>query len=180
MAAIEITWVYHNVYHNHSFRSMDCTSKLLKKFLDPKFSCARTKTRAGIANVIAKWMDEMVMKEIEAINVGVIASDTSNLHGDHKILPVLFRYCFIQDDGTINLRNAILNLHELKNETAKTVEAAIMVSVREYKIQDKVSALMGDNANVNFGCLNPAPNRKTDPENVHALLVADWLRSSYS
>lgn len=33
---IELTFCYHNVLHNFSFRSMDCTSKLLKKCIEPK------------------------------------------------------------------------------------------------------------------------------------------------
>src|SRR5882757_2893349 len=46
LAAAEGTFAYHTVQHNHSFRSMDCTSKLVKKIYDPKFAMARTKSEA--------------------------------------------------------------------------------------------------------------------------------------
>jgi hypothetical protein len=90
IAQIEITWCYHNVRHNHSFRSMDCTSQLLKKFISPKFSCARTKTACGIQHVIAKFIDAQMIREISSVNFVVIACDASN-HGSTKLLPVLLR-----------------------------------------------------------------------------------------
>jgi hypothetical protein len=43
IAAEEGMFAFHTIMHNHSFRSMDCTSSLIKKIHDKKFSCARTK-----------------------------------------------------------------------------------------------------------------------------------------
>jgi hypothetical protein len=91
LAKQEITWCYHNVAHGHSFVSMDCTSKLMKKFVDPKFSCARTKTKAAITNVISKWSDEVVQTELSKSDYVVISCDASN-HGSIKLLPVLIRF----------------------------------------------------------------------------------------
>lgn len=93
LARIELTWIFHNVRHNHSFRSMDCTSKLLKKFYDPKLSCARTKTEAVVTNVLRKWVDETISQEINACSVVVVASDASN-HNATKLLPVVLRSVF--------------------------------------------------------------------------------------
>lgn len=90
IARMEMTWCYHNIQHNHSFRSMDCTSKLLKKFVSAKFSCARTKTKCAIQNVLAKFADEAVMKELAEANFVVVACDASN-HNAIKLLPVLIR-----------------------------------------------------------------------------------------
>lgn len=58
----ELLWSYHSVRHNHSFRSMDCTSNLLKLFCNKKFSCARTKTEALVKNVIGEWCNEHLKK----------------------------------------------------------------------------------------------------------------------
>lgn len=41
-AAQEGIFAFHTVVHNHSFRSMDCTSSLLKQIYNKKFTCART------------------------------------------------------------------------------------------------------------------------------------------
>jgi hypothetical protein len=38
------TFSYHTARHELSFKTSDCTSKLIKKLYDPKFSSARTKT----------------------------------------------------------------------------------------------------------------------------------------
>lgn len=97
LARMEITWIYHNVMHNHSFRSMDCTSKLLKKFVDPKISCARTKTQAAVTNVISTWTDDMLLKELETCHFVIIACDASN-HNAIKLLPVLLR---LVEDGSL-------------------------------------------------------------------------------
>jgi hypothetical protein len=55
-AAIEATFSYHTARHELSFNTSDCTSKLVKKLYDPKFSSARTKTKAIIVNVISPFI----------------------------------------------------------------------------------------------------------------------------
>lgn len=53
VAAAEAAWVYHLIKHNHSFRSADCTSKMIQSIFDSKYSLARTKSEAIITNVLA-------------------------------------------------------------------------------------------------------------------------------
>lgn len=65
----ELLWSYHSVRHNHSFRSMDCTSNLLKLFCNKKFSCARTKTEALVKNVIGEWCNEHLKKKIRSMYI---------------------------------------------------------------------------------------------------------------
>lgn len=52
-AAKEATFAYHTAQHELSFKSSDCTSKLVEKLFDPEFSAARTKTEAVIVYVIS-------------------------------------------------------------------------------------------------------------------------------
>lgn len=40
LVAREGTFAYHAIRHNHTFRSMDCTSKLVNKLYDKKFHCS--------------------------------------------------------------------------------------------------------------------------------------------
>lgn len=51
IALSEAVMAFHTICHNHSLRSMDCTSDLVKKFWEPMFACARTKTQAIIVKV---------------------------------------------------------------------------------------------------------------------------------
>jgi hypothetical protein len=44
---------------------MDCSSGLIKKFFEPKFTCSRTKVEAIIKHVIYPWPYEEVTKEIK-------------------------------------------------------------------------------------------------------------------
>ncbi|KAJ3661543.1 hypothetical protein Zmor_005934 [Zophobas morio] len=53
-AAKEGTVAYHTIKHMQSFRSLDCTSKLIACLFEAKFMSARTKTEAIIKNVLAK------------------------------------------------------------------------------------------------------------------------------
>ena len=56
LAAEEGTFAYHSVFHNHSFRSMDCTSSVIRKLFErPKFSCAKTKCEAIVVNVPSSY-----------------------------------------------------------------------------------------------------------------------------
>jgi hypothetical protein len=43
IALQEGTFVFHTVQHHQSYKSMDCSSGLIKKFFEPKFTCSRTK-----------------------------------------------------------------------------------------------------------------------------------------
>jgi hypothetical protein len=58
LAVYEGTYAYHSVVHNHSFRSMDCTTTLQKKFADKKYSCARKRRESIVTNVYAPWTPE--------------------------------------------------------------------------------------------------------------------------
>jgi hypothetical protein len=66
-AAIEATFSYHTARHELSFNTLDCTSKLVKKLHDPKFSSAGTKTEAFIVNVISPFIFDNVLRPLENI-----------------------------------------------------------------------------------------------------------------
>lgn len=51
LAANEGVFAYHICKHNHSMRSMDCTSQLIRKLYDKKFSCGKTKNAQIIKKV---------------------------------------------------------------------------------------------------------------------------------
>lgn len=53
LAISEAVYCYHVIFHNQSFRSMDCTSKLIQKLFEKKFSCARTKAEAIVKKSIS-------------------------------------------------------------------------------------------------------------------------------
>jgi hypothetical protein len=43
IAAGEGLFTFHTIKHNHSFRSMDCTSSAIRRLHEVKFSCGRSK-----------------------------------------------------------------------------------------------------------------------------------------
>lgn len=91
LALKEASWCYHSIQHNYSFRSNDCSSKLIKKCFEEKYSCAKTKTEAIICNVFAPYSFESIKTDLRKINYITIYSDCSN-HGNTKLCTILVRY----------------------------------------------------------------------------------------
>ncbi len=93
LTAAEGTFAYHTVVHNQSFKSMDCTSKLIRKSFESKFTCNRTKSEAIIVNVLYNHAVEELNSELQLANYVSIFSDTSN-HKDVKLFPVRIMYTY--------------------------------------------------------------------------------------
>ncbi|GFR19972.1 uncharacterized protein TNCT_329621 [Trichonephila clavata] len=75
---------YHTIQENHNFRSTDCTSKLIQSCFEPKFTCARMKSEAIVANVFDAYSDERIKDDLDKSNCIIIPSNASN-HGNKKI-----------------------------------------------------------------------------------------------
>jgi len=111
LALKEASWSYHLVQHNHSFRSNDCTSKLIKKCFDEQYSCARTKTEAIIFNVFSPYSVKLLKTDLYKINYVTIYSDCSN-HGNVKLCSVFIRY-FLPNEG-IKVKILSINNYQVK------------------------------------------------------------------
>lgn len=54
--------------HNHSFISMTCTADLIRQlFNDKKFTCAKTKTRDLIANILAPYVIKYTIDSLKML-----------------------------------------------------------------------------------------------------------------
>lgn len=146
LAATEGTWAYHCVIHNHSFRSADCTSKLIKKCFEGKYSCARTKTEAIVCNVLKPDCIDSIKKDLCETSFVTVFCDCSN-HGSIKVCPVLVRY-FLPEKG---VQVKVLDVHEVKGETSDIISKCILATVESTGLRNKVLALCADNTNCNFG-----------------------------
>jgi len=71
-------FAFHTIVHNHSFRSMDCTTILIKKLHDKKFSCARTKCESIILNILAPFAMDQIIDKLKTVNYTTVMMDTSN------------------------------------------------------------------------------------------------------
>lgn len=91
LAAVEGVFSYHAVSHCQSFRSMDCTSKIIQKLFEPKFSCARTKVEAVVVNVLAPYAESELKLDLDQVSFISVSLDFSN-HKDLKMFPTLVRY----------------------------------------------------------------------------------------
>lgn len=147
MAACEGSWAYHVVQSNHSFRSSDCSSKLLRTCFDVKnFHCARTKCEAIITNVLAPHALDELMKELSASNFICFSTDASN-HSNVKMMPVLVRYF----NPTAGVRVKMIEYTSQKGETADIVTKLILDTAEKNKLNDKIVGFCADNCPTNFG-----------------------------
>jgi hypothetical protein len=54
-AAEEGLFAFHTIKRNHSYRSMDCISSVIRKLHEENFSCGRTKRESIAVNVLAPF-----------------------------------------------------------------------------------------------------------------------------
>jgi hypothetical protein len=74
-------FAFHTIKHNHSFRSMDCTSSVIRRLHEEKFSCGRTKCESIVVNVLAPLAMQQILEELESVKYLTVMVNTSN----HKI-----------------------------------------------------------------------------------------------
>ena len=105
------------VKHNHSFCSMDCKSKLVKKLFDQKFSSARTKTEAIVFNVLATLAINEMKGQMEQAKLITAALDTSN-HNAVKLVLILAQYF----SPSLEMETKILDFQSIKGETSDILQ----------------------------------------------------------
>ena len=97
LAAKEATFAYHTAIHGQSFKSSDCTSKLVSKLFEPIFAPRRTKCEAVLTNYIAPMIAAELRQELNKGNF-ISASIGASNRKEIKIVPIVVRY-FVPDVG---------------------------------------------------------------------------------
>lgn len=167
LAAKEATLAYHTVNHNLSFNSNSCSSKLISKFFDPKFSLGKTKCEAIILNVLAPLALEELNFDLSHANFVALSMDASNKN-EVKLVPLIVRY-FKQESG---VQIKLLDFKSLPGETAEILSNHLMGVVKENKLEEKVVGFCGDNCNTNFGGV-----KRRGKNNVFTLIQREFGRS---
>ncbi|GFT45971.1 uncharacterized protein TNCV_3535471 [Trichonephila clavipes] len=116
IAAAEGVWAYHTVQENHSFRSKDCASKFIQTCLDPKFTCARTKSEAIVVNVLTPTAMKELKYNLDKYNCTTILNDVSN-HGNKKIYPIVMRFF----QPYVGVQVKILDFQDQPSETTDNI-----------------------------------------------------------
>jgi hypothetical protein len=62
IAAEEGLFAFHTI--NYSLRSMDCTSSVIRRLHEEKFSCGQTKCESIVVNVLAPFTMQQIFEEL--------------------------------------------------------------------------------------------------------------------
>jgi hypothetical protein len=64
LAAQEATFAV----HNHSFRPMDCTTTIMRKLFNDKFTCSQINCRTIITNIIVPFATKQILQELKEVH----------------------------------------------------------------------------------------------------------------
>lgn len=146
IAAEEGMLAFHTVKHNHSFRSMDCTSSIIRRFYEKKLTCSRTKCESIVVNVLVPFAMQQLCKELKEAKYMSVMVDTSN-HKNVKLVPILVRY-FTPNKG---IQVKVIEFQNISCESAESLSQFILKVLSKYDLEEKIVAFCGDNCNTNFG-----------------------------
>ena len=152
LATQEGSFAYHTIQHNHSFRSMDCSSSMIRNFYQQKFTFARTKCEAIVKNVFAPWALELVSQDLMKADAIALSIDISN-HGHLKLLPILARFYSHKSN---EIATTLIDFVDVKGETAEIISSEVLKVIEKFGVSDKIVGMSADNTNSNFGGLNRA------------------------
>ena len=156
IAAAEGTFAYHTVRHHHSFRTMDCTSRLLSVcFSDSdiakNFHSAGTKSERIITGVLAPLSIDEVLIALKPNTKFSLSTDASN-HAEFKTFPIRIRYF---NQGGIH--NKLLDFVHPDGERAQQILEMLLEVISNYELNmTNLVAFCADNAPVDFGGVNKA------------------------
>lgn len=148
----ETMFVYHTVYHSHSYLSADCAGKLFPSMFQDsktacKFKCGRTKISKIAENCLASASISLVIRDLENNHKYSIATDASN-KGNIKTFPLVLRY-FDKNKG---VQTKLLSFFNLESEKSVDISSALIKELNKHKIHLRdATAFSADNASVNFG-----------------------------
>ena len=149
LAAKEATFAYHTATHGQSFRGSDCTSKLVSKLFEPKFSLGKTKCETIVVKVIAPMCIEKLHQELDQINFVTVSIDVPNLK-EVKLVPIVVGY-FLPESG---VKLKLLEFKSIPGETAEILSKYLLSVLDQTKLKDKLIGFCADNCNSNFGSVN--------------------------
>lgn len=146
-AAKEGVQVYHMIRHNQSFRSMKCTSEIIRSLYgESQFTCSGTKASAIATGVFEPMIRTQIENELKKAEFVCISTDASNRNAV-KMFPIILRY-FLPTEG---IRTRLIEYVSMPDETADSIFEMLKSAWEKWGIKDKIVAFCADNCPTNFG-----------------------------
>uniref|UniRef100_A0A9J7YS77 Uncharacterized protein n=1 Tax=Cyprinus carpio carpio TaxID=630221 RepID=A0A9J7YS77_CYPCA len=152
--------IYHAIHYTHSYRSTDCSNKLVPVIfpdseIAKKMLCGRTKATSILTDVLAPVSVEKCIQELTSPMLAggthtpffSVASDASN-HGSTKLFPLAVRYWTPE----LGLENRVVDFYEDSAETSESIHRQITNKLKDNGLRlEMISAYTADNASGNYG-----------------------------
>lgn len=146
MSAKEAAFVYHMVRHNESFRSMKCTSNMIRVVCDQKnFSCSETKASAIVSGVFEPMILAEIKSELEEAYFVSISTDASN-HKEIKMFPVIIRFF----SPTKGIKIRLIEFTNLTQENGEQIFNLLKSTWEKWGFGHKINCFCSDNCPTNF------------------------------
>lgn len=146
-AAKEGMLVYHMVRHNESFKSMQCTSEIVRCVFDQKqFACSASKASAIVTGVLEPMILNQIQLELDKALFVCLSTDTSS-RKEVTMYPIIARY-FLPLEG---IKTRLIDFSNLFSEKGKDIFDVLKSSWEKWNIREKISSFCADNCKTNFG-----------------------------
>ena len=132
LAAKEATFAYHIATHGQSFRSSDCTFKLVSKQFEPKLSLGKTKWKA-IVKVIPQMFTDELHQKLNQINFVTVKIDASNMQ---EVKLVLIVVCYFLPESGVKVK--LLEFKSVSGETAGILSKYFLSVLNQTKLKNKL------------------------------------------
>lgn len=140
------------VQHNHSFRSMKCTSEIVRVVCDQKgFSCSETKASAIVSGVFEPMILAQIGSELETAYFVSISTDASN-HKEIKMFPVIIRF-FSSTEG---IKTRLIEFTNLTEDDGEHIFNMLKKTWEKWGFGHKIHCYSADNEAKNFGSVDRA------------------------
>ena len=141
VATQEVTLAFYTAIHNHSLKSNNCTTAIIKGLFNQIFTCSWTKTKVIITKGMAPLANKQVLNGLQEASfqlwpILLINGSWSTLLLDIIILRKGWRWSPYVSLG---------------RETTDLVSYYVLELFRKFELYDKVTEVSADNTNTNSG-----------------------------
>ena len=145
-SSTSLLFACHIATQGQNFKSSDCTSKLVSKLFEPKFSFGRTKCEAIIVKIISPIYTDKLRQELDRADFLTVTIDASNTK---KVKFVSIVVLYFLPETAIEVK--LLKFKSVSGEIAEILSKCLLSVLDRTRFKEKLIEFSTDSCNTNFG-----------------------------